>query len=511
MVPTQSHHFSCNPTGSVLLLDDTIDQEYGGTVKRQQLGYGQRYRQEIAWQAFQTLNTCQCGHHGFGNCLTPEAVQAALRSLCPPGYQVPNADAVMADDPAAGAMQGAAADDDPNYSCDPSISRTIISAIDGHSLRQILQLLSPQDLWRLTRMPKTFGIAALDTLRRHEQVCFYSKNPYTQSTLGFGITRNWHHDSNNLKTLSTQADYISVEAFSAGVGKSAWNHPFDAFLPLYLNPTHGTRALQLLPSYLRGMQQRTCSTGPLATNTPMEPRALLTVLAQLLNSLVVQLVDLKPSSSTSTTRAPTGYGYEAPAAGVSRQLSDAALQTFCHLHHLLLAAAVQPGSQLIQTASQHVSAFVNQEGERHKSKCPDLGVLLVEFLLVPKDVVSWEKMVPALMRELLARQVMWVIRKVGKQFGKVYQENTNSHGNTRDDTQRLQQHFEASGTSFRVVMLQSWFANALPGLSDPAAPTQSLLLSSLRTTCCLGCRPPRCSPHLTSRQRLCCSVQAGGM
>ena len=39
-------------------------------------------------------------------------------------------------------------------------------------------------------------------------------------------------------------------------------------------------------------------------------------------------------------------------------MSDAALAAFCHLHHLLLAAALEPGSTLLKEAEGDVMAFM---------------------------------------------------------------------------------------------------------------------------------------------------------
>lgn len=71
----------------------------------------------------------------------------------------------------------------------------------------------------------------------------------------------------------------------------------------------------------------------------------------------------------------------------------------------LLAATLQPGSQLARCAQQDVAAFLAGREGRHKGRCPDLGVLLVKLLLVPREAVPWAAFAPIYVQECLARQV----------------------------------------------------------------------------------------------------------
>ncbi len=141
----------------------------------------------------------------------------------------------------------------------------------------------------------------------------------------------------------------------------------------------------------------------------------------------------------------------------------------------LLAVALSPlGQELVSEARRDVCAFVSgadNGATRHKERCPDLGVLLIELLLVPKEVsdtrthththththaraahfptfwcrsaqahkpcirsahtickqlflsswclvylscvsqeVPWSRFLPVLLRETLARQVYWILQ-----------------------------------------------------------------------------------------------------
>ncbi|KAG1669741.1 hypothetical protein FOA52_001570 [Chlamydomonas sp. UWO 241] len=147
-------------------------------------------------------------------------------------------------------------------------------------------------------------------------------------------------------------EYLSYAAFRKGVRLLAWN---------------GVRCMKV------------------------EARALLRVLGHMLNSLVVELM---------------GGVVGKDAGPPTRALSDASLQAFCHLHHLLLAMALQPGSEVVELARHDVRAFMTQPAACTKEACPDLGVLLVELLLVPCSDAPWEQLAPVLLREVLARQAL---------------------------------------------------------------------------------------------------------
>lgn len=120
----------------------------------------------------------------------------------------------------------------------------------------------------------------------------------------------------------------------------------------------------------------------------------------------------------------------------------------------LLAAALQPGSKIISVARQHVTRFMRDPYQRSKSRCPDLGILLVEYLLVPKEEAPWETFAPIYVREVLARQVRWAIKSEGSWFAQPAREETSKAGDTMDDWKRMKAHFESGKVGLRLVMLQ---------------------------------------------------------
>ncbi len=81
-------------------------------------------------------------------------------------------------------------------------------------------------------------------MQRSELCCFFTRKTLDEAVIGFGVkvqrrpggrgsrTSAAAAAAAGIQSLSTQTDYVSLEAFVMGVRHSAWNMPFDAFLPL---------------------------------------------------------------------------------------------------------------------------------------------------------------------------------------------------------------------------------------------------------------------------------------
>lgn len=115
--------------------------------------------------------------------------------------------------------------------------------------------------------------------------------------------------------------------------------------------------------------------------------------------------------------------------------------------------ALQPNSRVLSIARRDVRAFTLHSDARSKERCPNLGLLLVEYLLVSKEDAPWSRFGPALLRECLARNVMWAVRS-DREFGLVGKEQPSRQGDSADDFNRLKKHFESAHVSLRLVMLQ---------------------------------------------------------
>ncbi|GLC46610.1 hypothetical protein PLESTM_001896500 [Pleodorina starrii] len=293
------------------------------------------------------------------------------------------------------------------------------------------------------------------------------------NVLGFGVAVVRHRDG-SLKSLSMAMDLLSLRAFDAGgVRRSAWNVPFDAFILLALNDRHArhaARASALLPRCVARMVG--CG------SAEMNEEKLLDVLARLMNSLVVQMV----------SGGGAGGGVGGVVGGVGSGVVGRASAT-CMLHHLLLTTALAAapersssgagggrGAGLVARCIRDVRTFVGNggggdgEAARHKTRCPDLGLLLIKYVLVPKDVVSWSTFAPVFVRELLARHELWVGRALGDGRGiaggrvSVAAAAFLAPWRTaapEPDLLRLEAHLKHARTSLMTVAVEAFFVNAL--------------------------------------------------
>lgn len=387
---------------SFLLGDDNIDQDYGEAVSRTDWIVQQRDLDVAA--AFR----CPCGYAQL-----PETVAS----------------------PPTAAPEPAAAGPLPELPTD--IMRTVLSMAGGGTLTKCVETEDADDLTAMASEEK----------RRLEHRCFFTKAaPEADTVLGLGVQVEFHRDG-KVRCINTTMDLLSHRAYKEhNVRRSAWNFPVNRFLPLPLDPLHAERALPLLkPCLARMLAPTDVPDAPQAAcSRDMSGDGLIAIMAQLINSTVVGLVKDGPQQHT-----------------VAAHMSDAALQVFCHLHHLLLSAVAglpnDEGAHLSRACIRDVQAFVSSPDARSKARCPDLGVLLVKLLLVPADTVPWGTFAPPFMRELLARQVLWLQRERGERFVRPW----DLPAGPQADADRMAGTFQTCTTGLRVVALQAWFANAL--------------------------------------------------
>lgn len=78
---------------------------------------------------------------------------------------------------------------------------------------------------------------------------------------------------------------------------------------------------------------RSCTTGvvPVPKTAEVEAQDLLLVMGHLLNSLVVEIMGGDTEGPNKEKERPSWMPARPP---ITRAMSDSALQTFCHLHHL---------------------------------------------------------------------------------------------------------------------------------------------------------------------------------
>lgn len=321
----------------------------------------------------------------------------------------------------------------------PELPRDILDDILGRTNGTTLAKLA------LNGSTDPLAQSAREAKQRAETKCFFSKeSPFEDPAqmLGMCVTaerRDQRHGGERVNLSITPGDKLSLKAFQSGVRLTAWNIPFTAFLPVIINADHAERALDALPQCLRAMMA--------AGQNPADPAALLDVIARLFNGLVVELTQSRSDGNR-----------------IARHMSDAALETFCHLHHLLVAVVVRRHPGIADACTRDVLRFVQDPAARRKAACPDLGLLLVKYMLVPMDRVRWSDFASAYLREALARHVMWV-RAPGWFTAPTRAE--------RDDA-RLKAHLDGALVSLRLICLMAFFANALARPSSEATKAREL-------------------------------------
>lgn len=471
--------------GGFLLEDDKIDQGHGGSVARMDGRYTQkRHLPMLSDWIDQHLPS-------------PPRPSSATTTLPPPPMST-NATETIPDELDI-RIQGLSLLDD-------NLCQSILENLDHVGLHRCMSAGEgaggkDEEGARLARI-------ARDVHQRSQLLCFYTKLNYKECVLGLGLKVSFAQKGHLrvLRQALARPDLLSLVAFrDLGVRVDSSNFAIDAFLPVYLNPEHGPRALrEIIPC----MQHLVPATRDRDETTGSR---LLHLMSSIINSIVVEIAGGKEK----------GEEWQ-----VTRAMSDAALQTYCHLHHTLLAVvtAGQATSQaqremgklaeeVLASARSSVRKFMSSPASgRHKERFPDLGLLLVSYILTPADEAPWSTFGPALLRELLARQVYWVARESGARFLDVAADDRGDEkgrgGREGGDGYRLRQHFDHSKVGLRLVMIQAFFANALARPSKASTLRNELLRIKTSYDSRSGLPPPSTFQAFNNAVRTCLAASS---
>jgi len=297
-------------------------------------------------------------------------------------------------------------------------------------LLAIADRLRTEDLPNLDRVCRSWRDLSLchNLFARRQLCCFHSKERFSAPgvCLGVGLRLLEGHRSGELKDVATPFDLISEAAFTRDkVRLSVWKEPFTHFLPLAIDARHFSRSLP----YLQRLTKQVFGERAKTTH-------LLDLLAAAMNSMVVQLF----AATTDGTTPPL-------------HASEVALDGYCAFHHLLLSCA-ERWPDIRAEADRRVRSFLASERGRHKDSTPDLGRLLVALTLSCK---GWSALCYPFLREMLARNVRWVLQK------KPFLASTRAQG-------RAQHTFEASLTGNRLVAFQIFFLNLVGRPASASGP-----------------------------------------
>jgi len=279
-------------------------------------------------------------------------------------------------------------------------------------------LPSRMDIERLSKVCILWRRLVLNTyiIEKRETICFHSKKTWEDDVLGVGITLEMHPKSGEIQYVTSRIDLISHSSFHREqVRESVWQEPFTHWMPLYLNRSHGYRAMPLFKKSVAEIYKK-----------PFEPWLAIDLLGKLMNTMVVSVMD------------------------GNLHASIVALQGYCYFHRLLIAL-IEEFPSLGESVNKRISKFLSHEDYRHKREVPSLG----DFLpLLSISKYSWSNVAVPVVRETMTRNVLW-ISKAHPQLAVAEEIDTISGR----DMSRARQSFDASRTSLRFIMFHVYFLN----------------------------------------------------
>ena len=264
-----------------------------------------------------------------------------------------------------------------------SAQSVLLAELPTDILLAIADRLRAEDLPNLGRVCRSWRDVSRshNLFARRQLCCFYSKELFSAPDVCLGVgLRLERHRSGEVREVETPFDLISEAAFTRdGARLSVWKEPFTHFLPLAIDARHFSRGLP----YLQRVTKQVFGEHAKTTH-------LLDLLAGAMNSMVVQLF----AAATDGAAPPL-------------HASEVALDGYCGFHHLLLSCA-ERWPDIRAEADRRVRDFLAGERGRHKDTTPDLGRLLIALTLSCK---GWSALCYPFLRELLARNVRWVLQK----------------------------------------------------------------------------------------------------
>ncbi|KAL8796866.1 MAG: hypothetical protein Q9195_000949 [Heterodermia aff. obscurata] len=278
-------------------------------------------------------------------------------------------------------------------------------------------------------------ITSGDFIRLQELQCFCLKESLIKQRLGVGVSVSYLGGQNS---LGSEFDLLSLEAFEHHrVRRSVQSIPFQHWLPLPLTRRHWQSVKPLVGPRLKA----------LAGAAKMPPGPDINVIYAFMTNIVVKL-----SSTVEKT-----WTRRDSIKSTLRHASEKAIESYFSLFHLLLCLSVAE-PQIVREANRRVESF--EKGDNSKEMCPNLGHLLTLTLISDHGLTPSLSL--AIIREAVIRNVVWMLDKKGSNMPELcYLEPTPV------SEFRMQRTFEASKTSYRILMFQALFAKIARPTNTP--------------------------------------------
>ncbi|KAI0391892.1 hypothetical protein F5Y17DRAFT_467905 [Xylariaceae sp. FL0594] len=275
-----------------------------------------------------------------------------------------------------------------------------------------------------------------DIIHRRELQCFVLKKTYKTAKLGVGICVEPRSSLEpgllSESKLSCEFELLSEEAFrDLGVRRSIHRLEFQHWLPLPLSRNHWLRAR---------------------------------VLFTLMDDVAVKLnggTEQMPGDYNNDDDDDAAYRILCDVRrSTQRFASEKAVEAYFHLFHLLLCFAVEDPA--IVTHANTLLHDFQTKGKTSKKDCPNLGHLLIALLV--SDVAVTEGLIKDIITEAITRNVVWMLDRRGANMPELaYLEER-----TEVCRYRLEKTFEASKTSYRLLMFSELFRRTVRPSSSPS-------------------------------------------
>ena len=274
------------------------------------------------------------------------------------------------------------------------------------------------------RIGSTGGIVTkFNLIRNRELLCFCLKKGTEDSKLGVGISMDIRSRQGS---LSSEFDLLSLQAFGEfSIRRSVHGLPFNYWLPLPLSRKHYNSIKSEVIPRLETIRL----TANIAGGRPVD------AIFAFMNDIVVKLsAEAQDLGRSALDRA-----------------SEKAIESYFHLFHLLLCQVTGDDS-IVRSTNRMLQDVL--DGRSSKTDVPNLGHLLISVLISDADMTK--DLLMAIIRETVTRNVVWMLDKKGSGMPELAYMEADPIS-----AYRLRKTFEASKTSYRLLMFLNLFRQTI--------------------------------------------------
>lgn len=276
-------------------------------------------------------------------------------------------------------------------------------------------------------------VTKFNIVRNRELICFTLKRGFEELNLGVGVHIQ---RKGRIGSFESEFDLLSQEAFEKHQVRTAvQGNAFEHWLPLAISRRHYNNVKPLVEARLKILSDK--------AGYPIQPSFTPEkVIYGFMSDIVVRLSQTAENISThsrSTNKSTLSHA------------SEKAIESYYHLFHLLLCIATDD-PRIVRDTNRNIKSFL--DGNTSKHHVPNLGHLLIAVLISDADMTK--DLLMAIIRETITRNVVWMLDKRGANMPELAYIEANPVS-----TYRLQKTFDASLTSYRLLMFQNTFRRTI--------------------------------------------------